>query len=128
MDELSVAVADRQADTLPACRCAQCGQVYFPRRDLCPVCGDGPAMLDAVVEGPGTLYASSVIHIAPKNFTVPYAVGYVDFPGNVRVLGQIAWTPGTQLRPGMAMTIGHGPIARERDGSVRESFVFHPVL
>ncbi len=111
---------------LAGCECGACGRKFFPKRDFCTECGSQDAMRDARIEGPGKLYSHSIIHIAPKTFKVPYAVGYVDLPGDVRVLGQIVeWDDGP-LEQGMEMQIGYASIAEEPDGSVRESFVFQP--
>lgn len=36
----------------------------------------------------GLLYSFSTIHVSPSQ-TVPYTIGYVDFPGDVRVLAKV---------------------------------------
>ncbi|MEP3439110.1 MAG: OB-fold domain-containing protein [Hoeflea sp.] len=111
---------------LEGCECGECDRKYFPKRVFCTECGSRDAMRDARIEGPGKLYSHSIIHIAPKTFKVPYAVGYVDLPGDVRVLAQIfGWEDGS-LEQGMEMEIGYAPIAEEPDGSIRESFIFQP--
>ncbi|MCO6049345.1 Zn-ribbon domain-containing OB-fold protein [Mesorhizobium sp. RP14(2022)] len=114
------------ATTLSGCECLECGRRFVPKRTFCTECGSDNRMKDVRVAGPGKLYSYSVVHIAPKGFKVPYAVGYVDLPGDVRVLGQIMGWEATELQSGMAMDIGHAAIATEADGSVRESFVFLP--
>lgn len=119
--------ADWEPAGLEGCECTQCRRRYFPKRSVCTECGSRNTMKDVLIDGPGTLYSFSVVHVAPKTFNVPYAVGYVDLPGNVRVLGQIGnWTD-TPLKQGMRMEIGRGPIATEADGSTRRSFVFHAI-
>jgi len=116
-----------QKNWLDGCECGECGRKYVPKRVFCIQCGAEDAMKDARIYGPGKLYSHSVIHIAPKTFKVPYAVGYVDLPGDIRVLGQIVdWADGP-LFQGMEMEIRYAPIAQEADGSVRESFVFQPL-
>lgn len=114
------------ANSLKACKCAECGRVYFPERAICTECGSDKPMLECTVTGPGKLYSYSIIHAAPKQFSPPYAVGYVDFPGDVRVLGQIVGWGASSLRQGVEMTIERGTIAKEADGSLRDSFVFRP--
>lgn len=109
---------------LEGCECTRCGKRYFPKRSICPECGGRGTMKDVLIDGPGTLYSFSVVHVAPPAFNVPYAVGYVDLPGNVRVLGQIGNWATTPLKQGMQMEVGRGPIATEADGSTRRSFVF----
>lgn len=116
-----------QATLLAGCECGECGRKYFPKRSFCTECGSRDAMRDACIKGLGKLYSHSIIHIAPKAFKVPYAVGYVDLPGDVRVLGQIVGWEDGPLKQGMDMQIGYAPIAEEPDGSLRESFVFRPM-
>lgn len=117
---------DTEENTLAGSECTQCGRRYVPSRAFCTECGSNEQMKAVRVAGPGKLYSHSVVHIAPKGFKAPYAVGYVDLPGDVRVLGQIFGWENVTLRQGMAMEIGRGAIAVEPDGSIRESFVFRP--
>lgn len=41
------------------------------------------------VEGAGAVYSFTVIHPSPKTGQSPYALGYVDFPGPVRIFGRL---------------------------------------
>ncbi len=41
------------------------------------------------VSGIGTVYSFTVIHPAPKTGLPPYALGYVDFEGPVRIFGRL---------------------------------------
>ena len=41
------------------------------------------------VTGPGVIYSFTVIHPSPKSGQAPYALGYVDFPGPVRIFGRL---------------------------------------
>lgn len=41
------------------------------------------------VTGVGTVYSFTVIHPAPKTGQPPYALGYVDFAGPVRIFGRL---------------------------------------
>lgn len=40
------------------------------------------------VEGQGTVYSYTVIHTNPKLGKEPFACGYVNFPGPVRIFGR----------------------------------------
>lgn len=44
------------------------------------------------VTGTGTVYSYTVIHPSPKSGLTPYALGYVDFPGPVRIFGRLQGT------------------------------------
>ena len=42
----------------------------------------------------GSLYAWSVVHVAPKGWNVPYIAGYVDLPESVpfaHIVGVVRW-------------------------------------
>jgi hypothetical protein len=41
------------------------------------------------LETSGTVYSCSVIHPNPKSGAQPFALGYVDLPGPVRIFGRI---------------------------------------
>lgn len=114
-------------DALDGCKCGACGRKYFPQRDYCVRCGARDAMQPTRIYGPGKLYSYSIIHIAPPTFKTPYTVGWVDFPGDVRVLGQIFGWEDMPLHQGMEMRIAYAAIGQEQDGTDRQSHVFKPV-
>lgn len=124
MTSTAPSAANAQFTSLEGCKCTSCGRKYFPVRDYCLECGARDAMEPARIHGPGKLYSHSIVHIAPKTFKVPYAVGWVDFSGDIRVLGQIFGWEDAPLEQGMEMRIEYAPIGQEEDGSIRESFVF----
>lgn len=41
------------------------------------------------VAGTGRVYSYTVIHPAPKTGEAPYPLGFVDFPGPVRIFGRL---------------------------------------
>lgn len=48
-----------------------------------------PDHATAPVTGIGTVYSFTVIHPAPKTGLPPYALGYVDFDGPLRIFGRL---------------------------------------
>lgn len=42
------------------------------------------------VAGPATLYSYTRVHVAPRNWQTPYALGYADFPNGLRLLAKLA--------------------------------------
>jgi len=93
-------------------RCVRCGGVAFPAHKACPSCGAEGGQ-DAVLLSPtGTLYSFSEIHVAPKGFATPYAVGYVDLPEGVRLFGQIEGRA-AELRIGQQVAVVLGPVRAE---------------
>lgn len=72
---------------LLASRHRESKEVRFPPfRPGCPL-----ASWQEVVslDGVGIVYSFSVIHPNPKSGTKPYALGYIDVPGPVRIFGRI---------------------------------------
>jgi len=103
-------------------RCASCGAESFPQAAVCASC------LSQDIEpfelaGPGTLYAYSIVHQAPRHWDVPYAVGYVDFPGGLRVFGHIAG-PFEKLSIGKTVELKLGKLGARPDGTPLSSYVF----
>ncbi|MDH4553949.1 OB-fold domain-containing protein [Pseudomonas sp. BN417] len=45
----------------------------------------------------GNLYSFSVIHPSPKSGLAPFALGYLDLPGPVRLFGRIAGSGRPQI-------------------------------
>src|SRR5665213_2686208 len=80
-------------------QCAACNTRMFPLSPICHKCWS-----DRVerVELPshGTLYSYSIVHVGPAPWKLPYALGYVDLPGDVRVLAHIHADPPSRLAIG----------------------------
>jgi uncharacterized OB-fold protein len=71
----------------------------------------------------GTLYTFCEIHIAPKGFATPYAVGYVDLPEGVRLFGQIEGRA-ADLRLGQQVAVTLGPVRADGAGGTVVSYKF----
>lgn len=73
--------------TLLASRDRDTGEWVFP-----PVPAHSPLSprhATVPVAGDGTVYSFTVIHPAPKTGQPPYALGYVDFAGPIRIFGRL---------------------------------------
>jgi uncharacterized OB-fold protein len=78
-------------------KCAACGTPYFPRSAVChnPECGKSQ-MEDASFGPRGTLWSCAIQNYpppAPARYEepyTPYALGMVDMPEGLRVLGRIS--------------------------------------
>jgi uncharacterized OB-fold protein len=68
--------------------CKSCNAKFFPVNTMCLFC-----LSETVEKFPlstqGNLYSYSFIHIAPKQWKVPYGIGYVDLPEGVRLFGKL---------------------------------------
>ena len=70
-------------------RCLNCNKTMFPTKNYCDNCGNSENFEELKVSHTGSLYSYTEVHVAPKEFEVPFIVGYVDFPEDVRIFGQI---------------------------------------
>lgn len=103
-------------------RCTDCGAENFPRAVVCSAClSENIDSFD--LSGHGTLYAFSVIHQGPRHWTVPYAVGYVDFPGGLRIFGHLKG-PFEDLAIGATMGLEIAQLGAKADGAPLTSYVF----
>lgn len=108
-------------------QCKKCGQNYFPSKEICPKCFAEGAMDKIKLSSCGRLYSYSIVQVAPKRFMPPYAVGYVDFPQGVRVLGQLTTTDPARLKLDMEVETELGRIAVDEEGNDVISYKFKPV-
>jgi len=105
--------------------CGGCGARSFPRALVCTECMSED--IEPVALGTeGTLYSYSVVHQAPKGWRVPYVVGYVDLPDNVRVFAHLDADPKT-LAIDMPVTLATGVVADDASGAALSSYVFKPL-
>jgi uncharacterized OB-fold protein len=104
-------------------KCAHCGVVAFPPHPLCSACGAEDGQDTVQLSPVGTLYTFSEIHIAPKGFATPYAVGYVDLPEGVRLFGQIE-TAAAGLEVGQQVAVTLGPVRADASGRTVVSYKF----
>ena len=73
--------------TLLASRDLETGEWVFPTvAENSPL---APRHETVPVEGTGVVYSFTVIHPGAKSGLQPYALGYVDFPGPVRIFGRL---------------------------------------
>ena len=103
-------------------RCRRCGQMHFPKAAYCSACR-AQDFEQAVLGSEGSLYSFAEVHVAPKNFTTPYIVGYVDLDGGLRVFGQIDG-PADRLRLDGRVHVTWGRIRTDRDGRPVEGYRF----
>jgi len=104
-------------------KCAHCGVAAFPPHPSCPDCGAENGQDTVRLSPVGTLYTFCEIHIAPKGFATPYAVGYVDLPEGVRLFGQIEGRA-ADLRLGQQVAVMLGLVRADGSGGAVVSYKF----
>jgi uncharacterized OB-fold protein len=106
-------------------RCRACDAVSFPQAAVCTNClNEDIESVDLGVQG--TLYSYSVVHQAPKGWAVPYALGYVDLPGDVRVLAHLDAQP-ESIKIDMPMKLAVGVVGTDASGTQLISYTFKPL-
>lgn len=86
--------------TLVGGLCTNCGTAAFPMSEACIACGSAEVRSVALPKI-GQLYSWTRVHVSNSR-SVPYWLGYVDFPGDTRILGELrlghaAAHPGLEL-------------------------------
>jgi len=115
-------------------RCTSCGMVTFPAQDACPRCSS-TGMEEHLLSRRGTLWAWTTQEFAPPSpyagpagaDFVPFAVGYVELPGEVKVESRLTECEADGLMNGMEMELVVVPFRNDEDGNEVVTFAFRPV-
>jgi uncharacterized OB-fold protein len=109
--------------------CNVCGTVTFPRQGSCPRC-TSEDVRERLLSPRGTLWTWTVQCFPPKSPPYaggedfePYAVGYVELPGEVRVETRLTAVDPGELEIGMPMELTLIPAPGD-SGTL--TFAFHP--
>ena len=118
-----------------ATRCKSCGDVFFPAGEFCanPNC-TGTEVEEILLSKRGKLYSCSIQYyqppkpfVAPDPF-VPFAVGIVEFPEGIRILGQlIDCDPEKDLKIGMDIEMLVEKLDEDAQGNEFVAWKFRPV-
>jgi uncharacterized OB-fold protein len=114
-------------------RCTACETAYFPRSGAChnPDC-PGSRIEDACFGPSGTLWSVAIQNypppppaVIPEPYT-PYAIGLVDLPEGLRVLGRLAVDDPLSVEVGTAMELVLAPLGQNEAGQDVVSWQFKP--
>jgi uncharacterized OB-fold protein len=103
-------------------RCANCGALSFPRAAVCTECMS-EEIKKTELAGDGHVYSFSIVHQAPRGWSVPYALGYVDLADKVRVLAHID-VPERALAINMPVRLAVGRVGTGPAGEPLMSYTF----
>ncbi|MBT5051259.1 MAG: Zn-ribbon domain-containing OB-fold protein [Rhodospirillaceae bacterium] len=110
---------------LLATECNDCGKWVFPPTDVCPECMS-ENVAPVTLSERGTLYSWSVVHAAPKGWTLPFVAGYVDLPEGVRVFAHMVDVDPDSLVMDMPMEVCMATLGTDESGAPVESYSFVP--
>jgi len=115
---------------LVAGRCDDCGAVMFPLRERCTACASRNVSRTLLPEQ-GVLWTWTTQGFEPKSPPyvpdgefVPFALGYVEFAGYLRVEGRLTESEPARLQIGMPMRVvalDHGGVASYAFAAVEEA-------
>lgn len=113
-------------------RCNGCQQHYFPHAPGCrnPACRD-KQVVDALLGPTGILYSFTVqAYQPPALFRMspwrPYAIGLVDLPQGLRVMGMLTGCAPETLQIGMPMRLTTEALYHDEDGRAVLTYKFRP--
>jgi len=113
-------------------RCTSCGSHYFPKSLSCrnPQCLE-KAIQDVRLSREGTLYSYTVQHYQPPALFrmadwAPYAIGSVELPEGLRVMGMLTGCDPTSLQIGMALELTVETLYRDAQGQAVQTYKFQP--
>ncbi len=106
-------------------RCGDCGALAFPPAQVCSECLSED-LGEIELSDRGSLYAFSLVHVAPKGWNTPYIAGYVDLPEGVRVFGHIVNADAATLPMDSPVRLTTARLGTGRDGTPVESYAFEP--
>jgi uncharacterized OB-fold protein len=117
-------------------QCAGCGLVRFPAGSACERCG-GTQAAERLLSGRGTLWTFTTQGFRPPGPPYdgsdtaatfePYALGYVELPGEVMVEARLTEPDPARLAIGQPMRLAIVPYRVSADGSQVMTFAFAPV-
>lgn len=96
-----------EAGRLITTRCAGCGRLSFPPRNVCRTCW-GTDLRWLALPAQGSLYSYTRVHVAPSAFRgdTPYAIGIIDLEQGPRLMCRLIGPIDTQdLDCGMQMVV-----------------------
>ena len=113
-------------------RCTSCGSHYFPKTLSCrnPQCLE-KATQDVLLSRKGTLYSYTVQHYQPPALFrmadwAPYAIGSVELPEGLRVMGMLTGCEPSCLKIGMAVVLAVETLSRDEQGREVQTYKFQP--
>ncbi|MFQ5478884.1 MAG: Zn-ribbon domain-containing OB-fold protein [Candidatus Binatia bacterium] len=119
---------------LTGSRCSSCETPYFPRSEIChnPDCGESK-IEDALFGPTGKIWSVAMQDYPPPSPVKfdepyePYAMGIVDLPEGLRVLGRIATDDPKSVEVGMDVELILDALCHDEDGNEIVSWKFRPL-
>jgi len=106
VDKNVIAISpDGSSPHLIAGKCSNCGRYSFPKKEICSSCFDQGQVEEVPLNGRGRLATFTIVRRAPGNRKLPYGLGYIDVPWNLRVFAPLTECDLDRLTIGMDMKV-----------------------
>ena len=115
-------------------QCADCGEYKFPASSGCPACG-ADASRSVELAPRGRLYTWTTQEFLPKAPYIgaetaetfqPWAIGYIELPGQLRVESRLYDVELKALHFGQEFELTIRPFAQDPDGTDVYAFGYRP--
>lgn len=114
---------------LIANRCMSCGEIFFPRTQICINC-QSENLEDIKLSQRGKIYSVTVVMQQPPAYykgPVPYAIGYVELPEGVRIETLFTDCDIETLRIGMDVELVIEKLHEDDEGREVMAYKFKPI-
>ena len=93
-------------------KCKECGDVVFPKRALCDMCGSEEPTEEILIGEKGILDTYTVVRVGYPGYDLPYIMALVTLPEgkDLKVLAQLEDCDPEEVRIGMPLILTTGKI------------------
>jgi len=113
--------------SLIGCRCRECGNTFFPKEEICPVCIKEGTLDEILLDGKGKLVSFTRVLRPIPGFDSPYALGCIELEAGPVLIAQLEDWQGLDLEMDMPVELVIGEIKRDKDGNTIIGPKFRPL-
>jgi uncharacterized protein len=124
-----IPASDEEKPCLIGSKCEHCGNVTFPKREVCPRCVRPGTMKETRLNGKGRLDTFSIVRAALPGFKAPSIQAYVQLAEGPKIWSLITGVEPdpAALRIGMDLELAIEKLREDAQGSEILSYHFRPV-
>ena len=110
-------------------KCTICGNVTFPKREVCPRCVKRDTMREYHIHGKGKLNTFSIVNAALPGFKAPSIQAYIDLEEGPRIWSLITGIEPNEkaLQIGMDLELVVEKVREDTQGNELMGYQFRPV-
>ena len=101
-------------------KCTRCGEIYFPKRVMCPECRRKGQLENIKFSGKGKIHTYSIIHTPTEEFKSlsPYTVAIIELEEGAKITSQIVDCQKNEVKIGDDVELVFRKIKEEGDEGV----------